>query len=145
MNKGTSFIELLMALGVVSIALLALVSLVTKSISNTTFSKESTQASRYTQELLEWLRGERDTEWQVFSSRASAGVGRTYCLNNLSWSNTGACGNTEFIANTRLLRELTLTLIDPVTVEALVRTTWTDGSGSHNVRSTTTFTSWIEN
>lgn len=142
LKRGQSMFELLIAVFVIAITLTAVVSLVTNSISNTTFSRDRTLASKYTQEAVEWLREQRDADWGAFRNRASAG-GSTYCLHNLNW-NSGSCSDTQYIVDTNLRRQITLLLSssDPNTVEARVVTSWVDQSGTHESRITTYFTNW---
>lgn len=72
-NKfGQSLFELVVAIGIVGLVLVAIVSVATISVRNTTFSKEQSLASRYTQQAMEWLRGQRDTDWDDFKGRGSA-------------------------------------------------------------------------
>lgn len=138
MNKGQSMFELLVAVFVVGITLVALVSLTSKAVGNTTFSRERTQATRYTQEAVEWLRAERDQDWGAFRDRATAS-GRNYCLQTLSWSS--GCSP---INGTALTRGVTLIYnsANPNTVEARVVTAWSDSAGVHESRVTTYFTNW---
>lgn len=142
MNKqksGQSMFELLIAVFVIAITLTAIVGLVTRSIGNTTFSKERTEAGKQTQEAVEWLRAERDNDWGAFAARATIN-GRNYCLQTLSWNSSCSA-----IPNTNLTREVTLYFdasADPNLVEARVVTRWSDSSGLHESRISTSFTNW---
>jgi len=135
---GQSMFELLVAVFVVGITLTALLGLVTNSIGNTSFSRERTQAAKFTQEAVEWLRSERDSDWGVFKARSSP-AGTVYCLQSLSW--TSSCGT---IANSPFSREVTLINdpADPDLVEARIKTSWQDANGTHESRVTTYFTNW---
>lgn len=135
---GQSMFELLIAVFVIAITLVALVSLASRSIGNTTFSRERTQASKLTQEATEWLRKERDADWGAFKARASA-TGTNYCLATLSWSS--GCGT---VPGTGLSRWVTLisSPSNPDLVEAQVITSWSDSAGPHESRITTYLTNW---
>lgn len=140
-KSGQSMFELLIAIFVVAITLVAFLGLVTGSIGNSTFSKERSQAGSYTQEAVEWLRSQRDSDWAAFTARASA-TGTTNCLQTLSWSGS-ACGSASYISGTRFIREVTLIYnATAEQVEARVVTRWTDSSGLHESKATTYLTNW---
>ena len=62
-------------------AIVALVQITTKSLSNAGFSKSKSGATAYAVAAAEWLRNQRASlGWDTFSSKA----GQTYCLNNLN-------------------------------------------------------------
>lgn len=139
---GQSMFELLVAVFIIALTLTAIVSLVTTSISNTTFSKDKTLAAKYTQEAVEWFREQRDSNWGTFKARSSPS-GSNYCLNTLAW-NMGSCSGTDFIADTNLVRQATLitSAADPNSIEVRVVTSWSDQSGQHESRVTTFLTNW---
>lgn len=140
-KKGQSLFELLVAVFITAVTLVSLLSLVGSSISNSTLARDRSEAVRYTNEVTEWLRSERDAGWTAFIARGSS-TGRIYCLQSLSWSTTTPCGA---IAGTKFIRELTLiynAALDPNVVEARVVTTWSDSGGTHESRATTKLTNW---
>lgn len=133
LRAGQSMFELLVAVFVIAIVLTALVSLVSTTVGNTTFSRERTQAANYTQEAVEWLRSERDKDWGVFRTRA----GSTYPLGDLNWASSGST-----VADTGFERQVELVELNPNTIEARVVTSWADSTGAHESRVTTYFTNW---
>ena len=142
MNKGQSLFEVVAALAVVALIIVALVSLVAKAVSNANFSRNQTLASRYSQEATEWLRGERDKDFDQFRTQASSSP---QCLNNLSWGNIGICSDGEEISDTPFKREVTFTvsMVSAKTViETLVKVYWSDSQGAHEARSVTNFSDW---
>lgn len=132
--KGQSLFEVLLALFIITLIIVAVVILSTISISNSIFSKNKTLASKYTQEAVEWLRSEKESDIDLFFAN-SAG---TYCLDQLSFSNTGTCGQLEIIPSTVFTREM---LFDKNAslVNVVVTTSWTDSKGIHEVSSSTDF------
>ncbi len=144
-KKGQSFIELIAALLIVSFVLVALVTLVTKSIANTTFSRNKALATSYTQEAMEWLRGERDKDWGIFYAKTS----NSWCAVSLNWStqgsHSGACATGDTIASTPFQRNIAFTRTNASTINATVTVSWSDGIGTHQSVSTTTFTNWKGN
>jgi ABC-type transport system involved in cytochrome bd biosynthesis fused ATPase/permease subunit len=150
MLNGQSLFEVVLALAISMLIVVALVALTSSAIRNTTFSKNKTQATRLSQEATEWLRGERDADWTIFYNRAANPL---YCLKSLSWSEAtiGACTAGQEIANTIFKRELgfarSVVMVDGQprnVVEAEVNVYWQDGQGLHEIRSVTDFTDWRE-
>lgn len=149
-ESGQSLFEIILALAITTLITVALVALTATSIRNTTFSKNKTLASRYSQEAMEWLRGERDTDFSVFKEIRAANP--LYCLPSLSWSGAsgatiGACTSGREIANTLFRREIsfsTTSIACGDLIEAGVKVYWTDSQGIHEVRSVTCFSDWRE-
>lgn len=139
-NRGQSMFELLVAVFVIGITLVALVGLIARSVSDATFSRERTQAAKYTQEAVEWLRVQRDQDWGVFRGRGTPG-GADFCLETLAWTAGASCGE---IPGTQFTRRVTLISnpTNPDLVEARVVTSWSDSAGVHESRVTTYFTNW---
>jgi|SRR3989344_2483630 len=154
-NSGQTLLEMVMALAVVGIVLVALVSLSTRSLGNTTFSANKSRATRLTQEASEWIRAQRDADWANLSGRVTAGGEQVYCLPNLVWpGGTGACDpNTQKVKDnsnddTEFVREVTLRGMDTDgapgldTVSVGVVTYWFDGVGTREARTTTLLSNW---
>lgn len=148
--KGQSLFELIFAMAVVIMIIVGVVSLAGRSVRNESFSQNQSLASEYAQQAVEWIRGYRDTDWDVFKSRSAPGAGNEWCINSLpplplgAWSATpGACAGN--IANTILQRTIILAddAVEPATVvHVTVIVSWTDTQGFHEVRSVTRLTNW---
>lgn len=151
--RGQSLFELVFAIAIATIILLGIVSLATVSVRNSSSSRENALANRYAQEVIEWLRQQRDDTvgWSTFVSERS-GVNRTWCINDspgMDWDIESGCtaGTHEINGNTIYLREVILNTQDiaPGTsnaVEATVNVTWTDAQGAHTVTHSARFTDW---
>lgn len=137
---GQMLVELLIALGVATLAVMALVSITTRSISNAGFSKSQSTASSYATGAMEWIRPQKNSDWQTFVARA----GQTYCINDLVWpAQAGSC-TAKSLAGT-FSREVKLTVISagPVQqVEAVVTVNWSEAKRDFTSRQTTVFTSY---
>jgi len=140
-SQGQSLFEVVVAIGIVSAILVGVMSLATHSISNSTFSREQALAQTYTQEAVEWLRGERDMNWDTFSANSS-GTGQTWCLSALSWGNAGSCSPSEVISGTNFAREATLTMVNQDEIHVLVSTSWEGKGGQHEARIQTKLNNW---
>ena len=67
-SSGQSLFEVVVALAISTLVIIAVVSLAALSIRNTDFSKNKTLASKYAQDATEWLRGQRDADFDAFAS-----------------------------------------------------------------------------
>lgn len=138
--KGQSLFEVVLALFVITMIIVGVVVVSTNSISNSLFSRNKTLAARYAQEGIEWLRLEKERDFSALSVFANT---QTYCLNNLSFTNLGACNGSEFITGTEFEREVSFTKLSEnskTIIEATVKTYWIDSKGYHESKSSTTFT-----
>jgi len=145
MNKGQSLFEVVVALAISALIITTIVSLVSNSIRNSTFSKNKTLAARYAEEATEWLRGERDREITAFRTNIQTSLNSPRCFNSLSWSGIGACSPGEVIADTPFTREMTfsISLIGAKDlIQADIVVFWNDSQGYHEVRSATNFGDW---
>ncbi len=119
-QSGQSLIEVAFATAVVSIVLVALLSSVIQSMSNSRIALEQTKSTQYAQEVIEWLHQRRDVEgWGVFSSQYSAeGQNLVYCLPELPQDTaavielgTGGCDEDQVIGETNYKRELEVEVV----------------------------------
>lgn len=138
--SGQSLFEVVLALGVVTIIIVSLVLLTSNAIRNSRFSQNKTLATQYSQEAIEWLRSERDLDFDAFFDRAATST--TYCLQTLSWDKFTACSSSDTIADTILTREVAISNDSLIQVQVDVVVFWTDSQGLHEVRSLTNFTDW---
>ena len=144
-HKGQSLFEVIFAIGIAAVILVAIASLAAKSIANSTFSKNNALASKYAQEGSECLREQRDnalrtTGWNAFKLQAT----NTKCLNGAAPNciiGSGMCD----ISGTPFRRGATFSNVVNLNgeeIRAIVIVQWSDGQGTHQVRNITTFTNW---
>lgn len=108
-RSGQSLVEMIMAVGLVAIVLVGLISAITFSLTNSQYARNKTLATKFAQEGIEWARNQRDSlNWNVFYAYAAIGVGRTYCLNSLSFTSPGSCAANTVIPNTIFTRQINL-------------------------------------
>ena len=133
-KSGQSLIEVLTALAVVLLVLVALIRATTMSMRSGSFSKAQAQASTYAQEAIEWIRAERDKNWNNL-------VLGNYCMNELSWSSVGTC---EYTLGNQFKREVSLANVgdegNQVKVEVVV--SWQESGGEHQSQLTTYLSNW---
>ena len=140
--KGQSLFEVILALFIITLIVVAVVILSTNSISNSLASRNKTLASKYTQEAIEWLRKQKESDFIFFKGKATPDS--TYCLKDdpLSW-NVGTCTESQTIGTTIFRREVSFSIDDSTSgkriIIANVVTYWDDSKGRHEARSITYF------
>lgn len=140
-NRGQSIVEVIIALAVMVLVLVALVRATIVAVRNANFAKNQAQATQYSEELLEWLRSERDTDWDNFVSYAGSGSATSYCFQSLSWPSSGSCSPGQEIAGI-FLRQGSLNETAADRVEIVIAVTWQDSSGTHQSTLTSYLTNW---
>lgn len=141
LQNGQSIIEVMVAIGLISLVLITLVGAASLSIVSSTFSRNQTQAANFTEQAAEWLRSEKDSGWTTFRSHANT---RNWCLTNLSWltAPSRSCGSSDYIPGTVFVRGLSFTINADGSVQATIQTSWVDARGTHAVPTTVLFTNW---
>lgn len=124
-ERGQSLIEVLVALGVVVLVLLALISVTTASIRNATFAKNQSLATEHAQELIEEARDIRNSNKGTFFTDES--------LCDLA-------PDPDSVPPFTLERACTLVGGDKMQVIATV--SWTDAKGEHKSELYTELTKW---
>ncbi|MCH7641076.1 hypothetical protein IID22_02695 [Patescibacteria group bacterium] len=159
--RGQSLFEVLFAIAISALILVGVVTVVADSIRNASFARNQALATRYVQEVSEWLRAERDAEWATFVGQATTST--DWCLSDLSWTSPSsniACGASDFIGSTIFIRDVTFECFEPNSSPPpeflsvfcsdpdvnIIRTTiavsWTDTQGLHEARSVARYTDW---
>lgn len=146
MNKGQSLFEVVVAIAISALVIIAIVSLASNSIRNAAFSRNKNQAASLAQQLTEWLRIQRDTNIDTFITNVTPSP-KTYCFSDLTWSRARLCGASDFVIGTSLFARqgvftLTTSPQGKTVIEADITVSWTDSQGYHEVRSATNFTDW---
>ncbi len=132
-QKGQSMFEVVIAIFIIAMITISVVSLSTVSLSNAVFSRNKTLANKYSQEAIEWIRGQREQNFTSFKANA---VG-TKCLNTLAFT-APPC---QFIANI-FKREVTFTTrleSGKTILQVDVKTYWDDSKGYHESKYVTNF------
>jgi Tfp pilus assembly protein PilV len=138
-NLGQSMYELVVAIAIVALTLLAFVGLIISSLSASNYTRQKSLANSYVQEAMEWLRTQKDEDWNSFYSQAASHASG-FCMGTLSWSG-GGCS----ISGSEFERRAYFTVSGGDTVEARVEVTWQDARGVHTSESSTNFTNWRAN
>lgn len=145
-QEGFSLIEMIVAVGVVVVVMLAVASGVSTSLKNSRYSQEKALSVRYAQEALEEIRLLRDKlTWENFTDLleragvADDGTKWQACfkgenrLEELLVGGSGEisqeCGDEDLISGTNYSREIEV-YYDGSTVRTVSRVYWDDGTGS---------------
>ena len=129
--------EVIFSIAILSLILIGVVSLTTKTVANENFSKNNALATKFAQEAMEWIREERDSDWSNLASRTPA---TNINLGSLNWSSANPILGTALSRSVNLTFQTVVDSNDTIRVEVIV--SWTDGQGSHQVVSVTDFTNW---
>jgi hypothetical protein len=144
---GQSLFEVIIAIGVAALILVASVSLSTASVRNSNFSKNNAVATKYAQEGSEYIREQRDTNWDLFMANYTGS----------SSINLATVGSSTINSNfTRQISQTVCKYFDGTNttattcgsgsnaniVDVYVTVSWTDGQGTHNVKDVTTLSRW---
>lgn len=121
-DEGQSLIEVLVALAVMVVVILALVRVTTVSIKNATFAKNRALATKYAQEWIEETRKERDESTNFFDSACASQT-----------DNPGPSG---------IFSRVRTCTLDGDTTTVVVTVSWAEGGVSHKSELVTHLTKW---
>lgn len=145
-NTGFTLLETIIFIFMISLIFVSLVYASALSTRNNRRTSQKIIATHYAEELREWLRGQKESDWPGFLSKASAG-GITYCFNsNLStWPAASSC-SLVYSLNNNYLRETTLiSLTDGAgnaQVRALITVSFKDGKNVITSKDNALFAPW---
>lgn len=124
-KNGQSLIEVLFALGIAVVIIVALVSVTIGSLRNAQFAQNQVLATKYANEGMEKIRAYRDqNDWTIFTGGCNgynAGSVPTPFTRNISCQQVGGDTNK---------RKVTVTV------------SWTDSAGPHQSELVSYFTKW---
>jgi Tfp pilus assembly protein PilV len=127
---GFVLVELLVAVGISAVALVAIAGLASRLTSDAAFARHKTEANNLAREGVEWVKSERLVSgWSDVNGKKNI----TYCINDLTWV-VGTCSGN--VPGSKLYtRYLTLVDKNPVTypprLVATVTVNWSEARGSH--------------
>lgn len=91
-------IEVLVFVTILALFFISAAAVVTASLRNMKINEHKIIASHYAEELLEWFRGEKETDWNNFvtSQITNFDEDDPYCFNDqeISWLSVSFCQNT---------------------------------------------------
>ncbi len=140
--RGFSLIEVLVFVTILSLFFVAASSVSIVSLRNLKSNENKILATRYAEELVDWLSGEKEDDWNIFYNKSS-NAGTVYCFNNLviTWPASGACASYGLSAFFKREATLKRGLIgsDPK-IDVTVDVSWSEASQTLKVPIKTIFT-----
>ena len=144
-NNGFSLVEVLVFLTIISLVFIVGATVATVSIKNSISAENKILATRYAEELKEWLKGQKEADWQTFTAKDTSanGSGTKYCFTNepvSAWPAAVACQQTDVVTGTIFQRQATLTF-DNIRnqVDAAITVSWNEAGNSFSVPINTIF------
>lgn len=125
-KHGTSIIEVVIAATLISVAVIAALSLTSQSQKQNTYARSLAEATKYATQAADWIRNERNNLGFATVDTLAEG---DYCLNTFPATITemaaGNCDTNSYILATNFKREVTITKTAD-TINVVVRITWMD-------------------
>lgn len=154
MNKsGFSLVEVMIFITILGLFFISAISLTIYTVRDMRISQNRVIASKYAQEMVEWLKAEKETDWSEFYSKASAiapgcrefnmelGLQTsTYIWDNKTDTCTASTTTPREIGIFR--RKITFTVPSTSLVQIKVNVVWKDGRLDQSVPIDTVFVPW---
>lgn len=142
-KKSFSLIEILVFVTILSLVFISAIAVTTYSLKAMKFNQYKILANHYAEEGLEWVKSQKEEDWNNFTNLdTSGGSGKTYCLNTLDWASPGLCDGINFFGDPNIYsREVTLTNqgANPVNQsDVQIKVYWTNESNNFDVTLKTT-------
>lgn len=91
-RQAFSLIEVLIFVTILALFFVVAAAVTTAVLRDIGINTKRVEAAHRSEELLEWLKYQKDLNWGDFYDKTSTG-GSTYCLNNIQWpASSGSCG-----------------------------------------------------
>ncbi|MBP9669992.1 hypothetical protein KBD75_01175 [Candidatus Woesebacteria bacterium] len=125
-RRGTSIIEIVIAAALISISIIAALSLTNQSQKQNTYAKGLAEATKYANQAADWIRNERNNlGWATLNTIDNG----SYCLSDFPSDFTqieaGECGATDYIPNTKFRRNVEINkTVD--TINLVITIIWTE-------------------
>jgi len=143
-NKTQSFslIEVLVFISILSIFFVAAASVTVVSLRNMKINEHKILATHYAEELLGWLRNEKETDWNTFVQNSN----NTYCFHETPISDWGGLGSCDVDDKLAIIfkRELVLSHVggSPTQINVKITVSWSDTGIDYSVPLSTVLTVW---
>ncbi len=169
LKKSFSLIEVLIFVTILTLFFIVAAAVIVTSLRNMKINEHKILATRYAEELMEWLRSDKETDWGGttctgscpdpvapvnFTERATkCGTNAcTFCFNTTpisEWpTSSGTCAAGNFLNDNNNLFKREVVLTSQTTgsyvdkVEAAITVSWSELGNSYHVNSNSVFTIW---
>ena len=142
-SQSFSLVEVLVFISILSLFFVLATYITIASLRNMKISEHKILATRYAEELLEWVRGQKETDWNNFVNNYS---NNTYCfpfspIN--TWPPSGSCVSYNGLNPPIYKRELTLsTSNNGFQVNVFINVSWQELGNTYTVPINTVFSMW---
>ncbi len=145
-QDGMTLLEVLIFVSILTLIFLTIAFATTQSIKRTLYNQQKIIATHYAEEVHEWMRGEKESDWAIFASRADT----TYCMNESvttchaagsCWSENTACAADDYALGSKYKRSSTLTTNGSL-IDVTTTIEWKDGVNTYSLPLETTFSRW---
>ncbi len=144
-KKSFSLVEVLIFVSILSLFLVTAASVITVSLHQNTLQINKLKATHYNDQLLEWIRGEKEIDWNTLLIQAG---NNRYCFSNLnpSWGPTiidsSQCPYDLDSLYRRYAVFATIGSAPSQQVEVTVYTEWQDGGNNYSTSLHTVLSPW---
>jgi Tfp pilus assembly protein PilV len=125
-RRGSSIIEIVIAATLISIAVIAALSLTNQSQKQNTYARDLAEATKYASQAADWIRNERNNLGWATLNTVDDGI---YCIDifpvDFLTMEAGACDDASFIENTQFQREILVTKTTD-TINVVITVSWVE-------------------
>lgn len=145
-QSGMTLLEVLIFITMITLIFITIASVTVQSIKRTIFNHQKIVATHYAEEVQEWMRGEKESDWAIFSARAD----ETYCLNEnvttcnaegTCWDDRALCESSDYSLDNEYKRWSVLTT-NGSRIDVTTTVEWREGPNTYSVPINTTFSRW---
>lgn len=131
--RATSIIEVVIAAALISVAIIAALSLSNSSQRQNSYARDLAEANKYATQLADWVRSQRDQVGYATLAAKNQNDTSSYCLNTLPSTfsllgSPGSCDPNSFITGTQFQRVLTVDNTVSGKVKATITVSWQDSN-----------------
>jgi hypothetical protein len=150
-TSGFSLIEALVFITILSIFFISAMSITLVSLRNMKANEHKIYATKYAEELKEWLKAQKEKDWFAFMEMGSDS-GTVYCFYNINgiseWPVSGTCTmppiyrQLEDRGPSIFKREVLLTKNGTDSVDAKITISWLELGNPYSITVATNFSVW---
>ncbi len=149
-NRSFTLVEVIIFIGILAIFFVTSAAIVTYSVQSMTKNEHKLIATQYAQNLMAWLRAQKESDWTTFAGYGST-TGITYCFNEDSiplinpWTipcAASAFGPSGSPAIYNRTATLTTDNATPTRVDVDIEVSWTETGGPVHIPLQGSFTLW---
>jgi len=135
-KSGFTLIEILIVVSILTVFFTAAISVAIINLQNLKSSENKILATRYGEELIEWLRGEKEADWEDFIDKTGV-----WCFKNepiTQWPTNNECGDDDKITNTVFTRQAEIKY-NASSISVEINITWVEVKNNLNLSLNTNF------